>query len=971
MHIYNIRANYSFVDVLAERFLTEYKNRQEDLAKVLFLLPNRRACQNLTDAFVRIQGLQPTILPRMEPIGDVDEEEVILLANSQTMNNLPPAVMPLERKMILTKLILQRSAFGPQKISLVQAYSLAQNLCELLDKVKEENLDFAKLQNIVEEKFSVHWQQTLELLKIITEFWPRILQERGFCDALERRDALFDEKIKFWQQNNTEQHIVIAGSTAAFPKMKELVSAVCHLKNGEVYLYGTDKYLDDVSWQEIDENHPQFELKELLEYLNIKRADIPDIPDIAQTEREQAVSEIMRPAQTSSQWLNLQNKPLSTAAFQGMKLISCDDIRQEAKSIAMIIRKTLEEKDKVAALVTMDRGLSRRVISELERWNIIADDSAGQPLNLTPIGVYLRLLTAFMEEASQSNLIALLKHPFAAGGKNYGEFNRLVRKLEITWRQGEEISSQQDEFLQDILRRIQNLRDLYLQPYVKIKDIFMAHIDAAEKLADTDIKSGTKIIWKEDAGNAAAQFVSEFLQKCDILESIPTKDYAAFINALLSEKNVRRRYGMHPRVKILGPIEARLCLYDTIIIAEVNEGIWPKLPDADMWMSRPMKHDFGLPQAERAIGLMAADFAHLLHAKEVFITRAAKSADSSPTNKSRWWLRLETVLAANFAHNRSDYAFIYNQPYSQWAKNLERHLPAHQIKAPNPCPPVEHRPRKLSASNIEILMRDPYTIYAKYILHLYPLDELDKLMQSKDLGIIVHKVLQIFNDKYKHSWPDNAKDELIKLGRGLFEEYLVPEEKKAFWWPQYEKIIDWVIKKEAEYRLEVKTVHNEIKGEYAMPLPAGDFTVTATADRIDILKNNSVNIIDYKTGKARSIQEMLTGKAPQLPIEGLIAIKGGFENLSAYKVNSLQYWDFKEVSKSPQISDTDCAAAIANIENVLYELINEFDNPQRPYLTNPTLNKNVVYTDYEHLSRVDEWSVKDNSNADDLGDEDD
>lgn len=54
-------------------------------------------------------------------------------------------------------------------------------------------------------------------------------------------------------------------------------------------------------------------------------------------------------------------------------------------------------------------------------------------------------------------------------------------------------------------------------------------------------------------------------------------------------ESVRTNYGTHPRLSILGPIEARLCHFDYVILGEANEGIWPKAAQADMWMSRPMK----------------------------------------------------------------------------------------------------------------------------------------------------------------------------------------------------------------------------------------------------------------------------------------------------------------------------------------------------------------------------------------------
>ncbi|MBP5215560.1 MAG: hypothetical protein J6039_03275, partial [Alphaproteobacteria bacterium] len=634
--IYNIRAGFSFVDVLAAHLLQKYENKQEELSKVLILLPNRRACQSLAEAFVRLRGLSPTILPEMSPLADVEEDEIYLSGNKELLDGLLPAIDSSERVLLFTRMILQKPDWGGKRVSLVQAYALAKNLSSLMDNVYLQELSFADLAGIVTEKYAVHWQQTLELLKIITQYWPQILRERGAVNAAERRCKLLETQMNIWKKDNSKRHIIVAGSTAAFPILKRLVKTVTELKNGKCYLYGLDKYLDEEAWKNIEETHPQYELKELLEFLEINREEVADLGEAPVSAREELVSKIMLPAESSGAWRNLNVNPLPDSAFENIKLVNCDDVRQEAKAIALIIRKNLETPEKITALVTMDRNLSRRVISELAKWGVSADDSAGQPLNLSPIGIYLRLILNYAAEKSQTAMMALLKHPFTACGESYAEFNQKVRHLELTWRRGKELSDEQKDLLKNFEERLHPLAEIYENSVADVKQLFCAHIKVAESLADTDLKSGDKIIWRQDAGKTAGDFITSFMEKCNNLENIQTIDYEGFFNMFLSEYNVRSRYGMHPRVKILGPIEARLTQYDTVIIGEANEGCWPQMPKADMWMSRPMKKDFGLPQPERAVGVAAADFAHLLKAPEVYITRA-KKVDGAPSNKSRWW----------------------------------------------------------------------------------------------------------------------------------------------------------------------------------------------------------------------------------------------------------------------------------------------------------------------------------------------
>lgn len=966
--IYNISAGEPFVDVLAQRYLKEFADRPDDLANVLFLLPNRRACQSLTDAFVRQHNLKPTILPQIRPIADVDEDEVFLTHDISVLKDLPAAVDSTEKILKLIPLIMEKSKYDADKISLAQAYALAQNLSQLMDltynvKYKQEiNLDSFK--NLVGNEYAIHWEKTLKLLQIIMEYWPKDLEENNKADVVCRRNALLENEMNLWQQNQTTQRIVVAGTTAAFPIMKKLVKTVLNLPNGEVYLYGLDKYLDDSDWEKIDENHPQFELKELLDSLGISRDSVATLGNKEISPREKIVAEIMRPAETSDKWRKLSEHPFSVADFKNISLLNCDDLRQEAQAIALIIRETLNEPEKTVALVTMDRNLSRRVVSELHKWDINADDSAGRPLALTQIGIYLRLVWEAAENGSETATIALMKHPFTACGMKREKFVRWATLLETFWRNNKKLKKYVQNFYDKFKATLKPLADIYAQPQADLHQILETHIKVAESLANTDTKFGSQLIWRDDDGAVAAKWVSDFLPKSAALGTVKVNDYGGFFSALLMEQSVRKRYGTHPRVKILGPIEARLTQYDVTIIGEANEGIWPNQLQADMWMSRPMKTDFGLPLPERQIGVAAADFAHLMHAPQVYLTRA-KKVGKDPINKSRWWLRFETVLTANFGDKEDAYTFIYQKPYVYWAKNLDRRDKHNPIKAPDPCPALERRPRKIPATSIEKWRYDPYTIYAKYVLSLYPIDDLDTPKQSYDFGTIVHEILKEFNKKHHDSsYPeaDDAREELYKLGELKFDKAEVPEETMVFWRSQFENIVEWIINKELSYRSNVSDMKNEIEGSMIMQGPLGDFKITATADRIDILNDeeNGLNIIDYKTGKDKNVSEMKDGRAPQLPIEGLIAQAGGFPGVDAgAPIKSLQYWAFKDKFNATDADQT--AEAMNNVREMVQKLINSYDDETWCYLVKPKSSDVGYYSDYDHLSRIDEWGTHSDS----------
>lgn len=952
--LYNISYTNSFALVLAKKLLDEYKADMLSLPDVLMLLPNRRAVKVMADAFVEAQGMQPTLLPKMLPIGEVEEDDLLLtgLDSDGAFLSLPPAIDRNERLLLFTKIIMAKPQdFGLERIPLNQACYLAQELSNLIDTVNNENLDFAKLANLVPEEYAAHWQETLKFLEIITHFWPAILAERGLIDPSLRRNLLLKAQSEQWLANPPEKRIIIAGTTAAFPAMKELAKTVLSLPQGEIYLSGLDKELEEDAWAAVDETHPQFELKDLLDYLEVSRFDVADAAEVQNPQREVLISEIMRPAKTTDKWREIKSKKISIEALGNLSLINCNDIREEALSIALIMRETLEEEGRTAALITADRNLARRVASELERWEIKVDDSAGKPLSQSPIGAYLRLIAKVCDgNFSRIDFLSLLKHPLTGGGMSYADIRRQTRALEKkVWREEKE-SSELEAFATSIKERLRGFYELWQMPQADFKVMIREHVKAAEDLAATIDKDGAQLLWKGEAGEAAARFIADLYDKAEVLGAIEVREYPGMFEAMMSGITVRPKFGTHPRLKILGPIEARLNRFDVTIIGGINEGVWPQTSGSDPWMSRPMKKDFGFPLPEKAIGVMAHDFSALLGGEEVFLTRSER-VQGTPMVKSRWWLRLETILKAMGV----EVAKVEDVIYRLIARGLDEPAEFVHLNPPSPKPPVASRPRELPASAIEMWMRDPYAIFAKYILKLKPLEEIDTDLSMADYGNIMHEVLENFNNKYSSAFPDNAKEELLALGREYFKNNAVAEETRAFWWPNFEKAIDWLVEKEKIYRPDIAKVHNEVKGRFVIKAPAGEFVVTAKADRVDETKDGKINIIDYKTGKARSVKEVEKGYAPQLPIEGLIASLGGFAGVEPKEIEKLIYW---QVSKKETVIAENMEAVLNDNLARIAELVHLFDFETTGYISRPNPKKLPDYSDYEHLARVKEWSVQ-------------
>jgi ATP-dependent helicase/nuclease subunit B len=911
-------------------------------------LPTRRACRAVQDGFLRESGGKPLLLPRLQPIGDDEEEEF-----SAESFDLPPAISPLRRQLLLTRLVLAQGGMTPE-----QAVRLAEELGRLLDQVQTEELSFAGLERLVPAELARHWQITLDFLRILTEHWPKILAGEGACDAAWRRAQYLDRRAAAWSDNPPGHPVIAAGSTGSLPATARLLAAIARLPQGRVVLPGLDRRLTREEQDCIDHNHPQYAMVRLLQSLGVAPDAVPLWPGCRESARARWVAEALRPAAATEAW-RLLRADEAEAAFAGVERLDCPGPREEAAAIALMMRHALETPDRRAALVTPDRGLARRVAAELARFDIEIDDSAGRPLPVTPPGSFLALAAIMVaEDFAPFPTLAALKHPLAQGGAAPGRFRVKVRQLELAALRGprpkpgiagmaalcgEELRA----WLDQLDRLAAPLAALMHRPAAALAELVAAHLALAEGLAAGEGEGG--LLWQGDAGREAFRFMAELVDAAAALPEISPRHYPGLLQQLMEGVTVRPSYGGHPRLAIWGPLEARLQQADLLILGGLNEGVWPPEPGADPWMSRPMRQAFGLAPPERRIGLAAHDFAQGICAPKVALTRAARSG-GAPTVASRWLLRLDALL------RRPSWP---QGDWLGWAQALDQPAAAVEAKPPAPTPPLAARPRRLAVTAIELWMRDPYGLYAKEILDLAALDPIDADPAARDYGSKVHKALELFIKRYPSgSLPDSALDELLALGRECLAEAEARPGLWAFWWPRFDSIAAWLVAEERARRPTLRQSFAEIKGEHEILAPAGPFRVTATADRIDRLKDGSLAIIDYKTGAPPSAREVAAGFAPQLPLEAMIAEAGGFPAIGAARVSELWFWRLRGGAEGGDARSAghEIPLLAAQAGAGLAELVRRFDDPATPYQARPHPEHAPKYSDYGHLARLQEWS---------------
>ena len=982
--VFTIASGVPFLDALARGIVADAGLDTIALSRATVLLPTRRACRELRDAFLRLGGGRPTLLPRLRPIGDVDDDELALVADEGSLD-LPPAIAPLRRRLVLARTILKLTR-EQGDVSAPQAIDLAAELAHLLDQVQTEQLGFDRLEQLAPEELAEHWRRTVKFLEILTEVWPKILESEGAIDPADRRNRAITALARHWRDHPPSDSVYAAGSTGSIPATAELLDVVARLPRGAVVLPGLDGDLDAETWAALDDTHPQFGLRQLLERLGIDRAAVKEWPhgtaSSSATARRVLLATALRPAGSTAVW----RKPRDmAAAIADLARIDCAHPQQEAQVIALLLREALElekgKEPKTAALITPDRDLARRVAAELGRFGLTVDDSAGRPLATTPPATYLRLVAEVVcDGVAPAPLLAAFKHPLAAGGLLPVEFRTRARRLEIEVLRGPRpglgfegltigLRGTKAEdlipWLNHLSRQAQAFADLAAAG-APPAELLRAHVTLAEAWAATDAETGGRRLWAGDAGEAAAEFVAELADAARDFDPIRGPAYPALFESCLAGRMVRPRWGGHPRLHILGPLEARLVSVDLAVLGGLNEGTWPPEADADPWMSRPMRKGFGLPPPERRVGLSAHDFAQACGAATVVLTRAQR-VEGTPTVPSRWLQRLDAVLHAAGLEKRLD----RRPDVLAWQAELDRPTAPPAVAAPPaPRPPVKARPRRLSVTEIEKWRRDPYSIYARHVLRLDALPALDADPGAAERGIVVHESLAEFVRAFPGALPDDALERLLAIGRAHFGNMLDRPGVWAFWWPRFEAIARWFVDHERERRRTILPIGAEAKGSLPIAAPGGDFLLVGRVDRIDRLADGTLAIIDYKTGKPPDARDIRDGFAPQLPLEAAIASAGGFPDVPAVTVSQLRYWQVsggdpageeKNIDgatvgreKTPLPPPTElAAAALAGVQR----LVACFDDPATPYHARPWPDHGLRFNDYAHLARTKEWSA--------------
>ncbi len=987
--IYAIPAHRAFADALVAGLVPRYEEPGFGLARLTLILPSMRARRVMMEAFVRHAGVRGThglLMPRMIAIGDLDlDEKLGPLLDPLGAAAIPAAIDPMQRLLALAGIIGE--VLGPDAPRGAPLFRLARETARTMDRLLVEELGPEQLMGdqVLDllGDLAVHWQRSLKLFSEVQRRWLARLREHGHIDAAQRRNLLFDNTRIRWREQPPATPIVVAGVTSAAPALARLLRTISELPQGAVVLPDFDLTMDAQVWDELGRaghtdspgdppfgksdaiTHPQYHLKLLLNRMGIAREEVRSWhrrgQSAAAPARSHAIASLFLPPTASRHWVDL---PASKRRLAGVRLMCSPNIEGEAQAVAVLVRGALETPEKRIAIVTPDQSLAQRIVHHLRRWDVDIDNTAGEPLSQTAAGrAFLLLAETIASQAAPVSLLALLGHPLINAGMARGDWLSHTRKLELRLRGprpapgleplGQLVQRYAEQSKDDAFRQWwQNVRDI-LGPLLRAdanETVSMAR--AVSMFSDAIQTLSAGAIWTREDGRQLAGFIEAIVQHSEHEGTlVEARDLAAILRDAMEQIAVRLPYGGHPRVTLYGLLEARMTGADMIICAGLNEGTWPRGVSSDGVLAPAILRVLGIPGLEFSIGLAAHDLAGALGAPEVVLSRAARDA-AGPTIPSRFIQRVEALLG----ELAPDYC---ETGAPDLAKRLD--APTKAIGAyprPEPQPTLAQRDVPIAVTALDRLRGDPYQFYAGSILRLRALDPLDADPGPAWQGELAHRILERWHQQ-------NASGSVLSIEH-VADEVLQAMQAhpltQALWRPRLLAGLKSVVD-----RMTNDDQRAAIAWEANGAMTIDGVRIHGRADRIDRLADQALALIDYKTGKPPSNAMVAQGFALQLGLLGMIAVRGGFADVTGTP-EIFEYWSLGKgregfgyiagpVTRKDRDKGHDPAEFLNATEQFLRKAIEDWIKGDRPFTAR--LNPDYpAYNDYDQLMRLDEWQAQ-------------
>lgn len=572
---------------------------------------------------------------------------------------------------------------------------------------------------------------------------------------------------------------------------------------------------------------------------------------------------------------------------KNIELLEVANIYDESKIISDLCEKFLN-KNKTVMIISNDKHTIKNISINLSGRGIFIDSSVNKNFWDTFVGKFFKSLFDFLCVSDVSNFLILL-------GNNCIEFSDILKISEFI-KKNNLVRAK----FKDLVDNCDFLDIISDSDTIKIKEISKLFLMLSKEFSYNSwinfFKNLVNLI-SNDAHIKILDNIFYYLEHCNnlISEDLSFSEFKEICLKYLSYYE----YEMFDQVytnglRSFGFLESRLLSSDITIIASCTDNNFPVKKKENFFISESFKKALGLNFDDDLIN----DFFDLVsNTKErVLITKVYDAAVNTKfihdIEKKLGKLKRDTDVYNEFLCNETKIRRMYL-----------KHKNADRPTLPVPSPLQKIRPKRFSCTDIEYLVKNPYAIYVKYILKL---KEINYLRDNANIlkGNVIHTILE-----------NMIKNKKFSVSRNIYSN---------FWAFSIEHITKWF-----SMAIENRTVQKyftEVYGE----INFYGFQIFGIADRIDLLRDKTAVIVDYKTGIVPSKKSVLNFEKPQLMTEAMIMMHGGFSGISLKNLSSLEFW---KLGKNCSITQVELKEPIIECEKKLKDLLNKYQkDPYKAYV---------------------------------------
>lgn len=526
----------------------------------------------------------------------------------------------------------------------------------------------------------------------------------------------------------------------------------------------------------------------------------------------------------------------------------CASPLEEATLVSLLVRHHVE-KNQTVAIVCNDHKLSHMIQNQLSTYHFLANQPLAQKLQLTVCGKFFLHYLAYLQKADLKSGISFLKHPLFLKGIDRGQHLHAIF-----------------DFEKNIAYEDKKTRDAFLNKFKDLPDLRPSDKHPPKVWITQAIDYLNRVSHQTAFQDTDGKALFDFLESISTLsfQKQTRQEWIQWINAYMNfAPYVQAGENLHQNVILIGTLEARNITSDVVIVCNLNEDQWPSLQKPSLWLTPQSRNLLSLPEAERKIGLAAYDFATCLKADHVYLARSIK-VDGVQTHPNRWLQRIRFKTTSKNTTTKPFFAHVlahFNAP-SVPVLTQENQLPSPLKKA-----------EKFSISAIELLNKDPYAFYLRYILKLEEINPWYLGFSPAHLGQLVHKILEKidFNKPFVIPTID-----------------VMPAHRAIFIRHQIEQILSFVYEN-------IDLSYDLLREEKISFTLCDGTLIYGIADRIDCKDGIPVRLIDYKTGTPPPFKMIKNGSSLQMPLLAAMLTHNNYAN------ESIEYWHLKGYKNQSKI----------------------------------------------------------------------